>query len=152
MILISACLAGLECRYDGGDNKIPEILKLVKEKKAILVCPEQLGGMATPRLPCEIIDGDGEDVLNNQAKVVNKSGEDVSMFFIKGAQETLKIAKIYGAKTAILKKRSPSCGSRIIYDGSFSGKKKIGDGVTVALLKREGIDVLDEENFETTIK
>lgn len=152
MILVSACLVGIDCRYHGESEINEKILRLVKEKKAILVCPEQLGGMATPRVPCEIIDGDGEAVLNNNAKVMNKIGEDKSLCFVKGAQEALKIAKMYNVKTAILKKRSPSCGSGIIYDGSFTGKKKSGDGVTCAVLKKEGIRVLDEENFEDYLK
>ncbi|QEK12482.1 DUF523 domain-containing protein [Crassaminicella thermophila] len=152
MILISACLAGVNCRYDGGNNKNKEILKLVKEKKAILVCPEQLGGLPTSRIPCEIVDGNGEDVLMNKAKVMDKNGEDKTLHFIKGAQETLKIAKLYGVETAILKARSPSCGCGIIYDGSFLGNKKEGNGVTAALLKKEGIRVFDEENFKEYIK
>lgn len=147
MILISACLAGVNCRYSGDSSKIEKIMKLVREKKAVLVCPEQLGGLSTPRLPCEIIDGSGEDVLNGKARVVNKEGEDVTAQFVKGAEETLEMAKMYDIKKAILKARSPSCGCGMIYDGSFTGRKKEGDGVLVALLKRNGIEVFDEQNY-----
>ncbi|QXM06336.1 DUF523 domain-containing protein [Crassaminicella indica] len=152
MILISACLAGVDCKYNGKNNEVEEIINLVKEKKAILVCPEQLGGLSTPRVPCEIVGGDGEDVLNNQAKVINKNGEDQTAYFLKGAQEALKIVKLYDIKTAILKAKSPSCGSGIIYDGGFSGKKKNGYGVTAALFKKEGIKLFDEESFKNQIK
>jgi uncharacterized protein YbbK (DUF523 family) len=152
LILISACLAGIDCKYNGGNNLKEEILKLVKEKKAILVCPEQLGGLATPRVPCEIVGGGGQAVLEKQAKVMNKNGEDQTTCFLKGAEETLKIAKLYDVRTAIFKGKSPSCGSGTIYDGNFSGNKKDGDGVTAALLKNEGIRVVDEETFIKGIK
>ncbi|MCT4618916.1 MAG: DUF523 domain-containing protein [Marinisporobacter sp.] len=152
MILISACLGGVDCKYNGGNNLKEEILKLIKEKKAILVCPEQLGGLATPRVPCEIVGGDGQTVLEKQAKVMNKNGEDKTTYFLKGAEETLKIAKLYDVRTAIFKGKSPSCGSGTIYDGNFSGNKKKGDGVTAALLKNEGIRVVDEETFIKGIK
>jgi uncharacterized protein YbbK (DUF523 family) len=147
MILVSACLAGINCKYDGGNNVLKDIQKLIQEKKAILICPEQMGGMATPRLPCEIINGDGREVLKGKAKVINLKGEDQSPFFIKGAEETLKIAKLYGANTALLKARSPSCGSGTIYDGRFQSSKKKGDGVTAALLKENGIEVFTEEEL-----
>jgi uncharacterized protein YbbK (DUF523 family) len=152
LILISACLGGVDCKYNGGNNLKEEILKLIKEKKAILVCPEQLGGLATPRVPCEIVGGDGQTVLEKQAKVMNKNGEDKTTYFLKGAEETLKIAKLYDVRTAIFKGKSPSCGSGTIYDGNFSGNKKKGDGVTAALLKNEGIRVVDEETFIKGIK
>ncbi|QZY56332.1 DUF523 domain-containing protein [Crassaminicella profunda] len=152
MILISACLAGVDCKYDGENNLREEILSLVKEKKAILVCPEQLGGLSTPRVPCEIVGGDGQAVLNKCAKVMNKNGEDKTSCFLKGAQQALRIAKLYGVKSAILKGKSPSCGKGMIYDGSFSGKKKNGDGVTAALFKKEGIKIVDEESFKNQIK
>ncbi|KXG74388.1 DUF523 domain-containing protein [Thermotalea metallivorans] len=147
MIMVSACLAGLNCRYDGGNNGLEEIEKLVKEGKAVLVCPEQLGGMPTPRIPCEIVHGDGAEVLERKGKVINRNGEDMTIYFIKGAEETLKIAKLYGIRTAILKARSPSCGKKCIYDGTFSKKLKKGEGVTAALLKKHGILLLDEEDF-----
>ncbi|WP_053956186.1 DUF523 domain-containing protein [Inediibacterium massiliense] len=147
MILISACLAGVNCKYNGRSNENKKILEWIKEKKAILVCPEQLGGLSTPRIPCEILGGDGEDVLSKKAKVINKDGEDRTNEFLKGAEETLKIAKLYGIKEAILKQRSPSCGCGMIYDGTFSGTKKTGDGVTAALLKKQGMVIWNEENY-----
>ncbi|MBB6218244.1 uncharacterized protein YbbK (DUF523 family) [Anaerosolibacter carboniphilus] len=152
MILISACLVGVDCRYDGGSKRIDEIEKLVKEGKAILVCPEQLGGLPTPRIPCEIKDGDGSKVLEKGARVLNKEGEDLTDSFVKGAEETLKIAALYGVKKAILKARSPSCGKNRIYDGSFQKLLIDGDGVTAALLKKHGILVLDEEDFREYIE
>lgn len=152
MILLSACLAGVDCRYDGGSRLEQELIDLVKQGKAILVCPEQLGGMTTPRPPCEIIGGDGEAVLKGQAKVSNCHGEDRTACFVKGAEETVKIAKLYGAKAAILKAKSPSCGSGHIYDGTFSKKLQDGDGVTTALLKKNGFVVLDESNFREYIE
>ncbi len=145
MLLISACLAGVNCKYNGGSNEVDKIRKIAQEEKAILICPEQLGGLPTPRLPCEIVGGDGKKVLQGEAKVLDQNGRDQTPFFIKGAQETLKIAKLCGVQIAILKARSPSCGSGMIYDGSFQGRKKRGDGVTAALLKENGIDVFTEE-------
>ncbi|MDF2548443.1 MAG: hypothetical protein K0R93_3341 [Anaerosolibacter sp.] len=151
MILISACLAGINCRYDGGSKQIVEIEKLIKEGKAVLVCPEQLGGLPTPRIPCEIRDGDGRSVLEKSAAVYNREGANLTDCFIRGAEETLKIAKLYGVEKAILKARSPSCGKDRIYDGSFQKKVTHGDGVTAALLRKHGILVLDEEDFREYI-
>jgi uncharacterized protein YbbK (DUF523 family) len=111
-------------------------MRLVAEGKAIPVCPEQLGGLPTPRLPAEI-SGD---------KVIRKDGVDVSEAFNRGAQEALKLAKLVGAQAAILKARSPSCGSGKIYDGSFTGKLVEGDGVFAGLCKQNGIDVKTEED------
>jgi len=136
-ILISACLAGVNCKYDDGNNLHPEILKLVESGAAILICPEQMGGLPTPRLASEII---GENVFNT-------AGEDVTAQFTKGAQETLRIAKLYGITKAILKERSPSCGVHYIYDGTFSSKKIKGSGFTCRLLKANGIKILSEEEY-----
>lgn len=147
MILVSACLAGVNCKYNAQNNEAKEIIELVRDGKAVLVCPEQLGGLSTPRSACEILDGTGADVLDKKAKVGTHEGQDVTEQFIKGAEEVLKIAKLYGIKKAILKARSPSCSSSVIYDGTFSSQKKEGNGVTVALLKRNGIEIVDEESF-----
>lgn len=147
MILVSACLVGLDCRYNGGSNLDKELMEFLKDKEFIVVCPEQMGGLPTPRHPCEIINGDGRDVLKGLSRVKNNQGEDVTEAFIKGAEETLKAAKIYKAKTAILKAKSPSCGSKDIYNGKFEGKTKEGMGVATALLRKNGILVLDEENY-----
>jgi uncharacterized protein YbbK (DUF523 family) len=145
MKLVSACLMGVHCRFDGKSSLDTDIQQLVIEGKAVPVCPEQIGGLSTPRLPAEIIGGTGEDVLDGKAKVVNIEGEDVTEAFIRGAKEVLRIAKTVGATEAILKERSPSCGSNVIYNGTFQGIKQAGNGVTAALLKRNGIQVKSEE-------
>jgi uncharacterized protein YbbK (DUF523 family) len=145
--IVSACFAGIHCRYDGRHNAVDEIQKLIKEGKAIPVCPEQLGGLSTPRNPAEIVGGDGEDVLDGKARVIDNQGRDVTDAFIRGAYETYRIAKTIGADEAILKEKSPSCGSCWIYDGSFQGKKKPGVGVTTALLKRKRIKVISEDTL-----
>jgi len=152
MILVSSCLAGLEVRYNGTHCLNKKIKQLVEEKKAITVCPEILGGLSTPREPAEIIGGSGEDVLNGKAKVVDKWGKDVTEMFIKGAYATLKTAKEVHATLVVLKENSPSCGSTMIYNGEFNGKKINGDGVTAALLKRNGIQVISEEEFSCMLK
>lgn len=147
MILISACLLGVNCKYDGKNNLREKLLEHFKGSNIIPVCPEQLGGLTTPRLPAEIVGGDGEDVLAGRAKVIRVDGVDVTDEFIKGAKETLNILKSLGAEKAILKSRSPSCGLRRIYDGSFSGTLVQGNGVTTALLKQNGIEVYSDEDI-----
>lgn len=147
MILVSACLAGFEVRYDGGHCFKDVINILVEEGKALSVCPEVLGGLSTPRDPAEIVGGDGIDVLDGKAKVVDISGRDVTSFFLKGAYLVLEKAKEIGATLVILKENSPSCGSAVIYDGSFKGKKIVGNGVTSALLERNGIKVISDEQL-----
>ena len=147
MILVSACLAGFDVKYNGSHNLNEKIKKWFDEKKAIPICPEVLGGLSIPREPAEIVGGVGEDVLDGHAKVITNTGKDVTEQFIKGAFETLKIALELDATMVILKERSPSCGSTMIYGGEFNGNKKQGTGVTAALLKRNGIRVLSEENF-----
>lgn len=146
MIIVSACLMGCCCRYDEKNNLKQEIARLVQEGNAIPVCPEQLGGLSTPRPPAEIIGGNGLDVLDGKARVVDVNGKDVTAQFVKGALETLKMAQLVGATSAILKQRSPSCGSKEIYDGSFSHKRIGGMGVTAALLTKNGINVTDEDS------
>lgn len=146
MIIVSACLCGINTKYNGGNNLDERILKLLREGKAILVCPEQLGGQSTPRPAHEIFKATGLDVLDGKARVVGPEGDDATEEFLKGAYETLKIAKECGAKVAILKARSPSCGHGKIYDGTFTGSKIDGNGVTAELLKRNGIKVYTEED------
>jgi len=136
-ILVSSCLLGICTRYDGNSQANPEIIKLTKTKILIPVCPEQLGGLSTPREPAEIVGN----------RVITKNGKDVTENFIKGAKETLKIAKIFGIKLAILKQYSPSCGCGKIYDGSFRGTVVKGDGITTRVLKKEGIMVVSEEEI-----
>lgn len=148
MFIVSGCFCGINCKYNGGNNLNEDILRLMKEGRAIPVCPEQLGGQETPRPAHEICGGSGSDVLDGKAKVLGPDGDDVTEQFVKGAYETLKIAKECGAAVAILKARSPSCGAGTIYDGNFTGAKVEGNGVTAELLIRSGIKVYDEENYE----
>ena len=147
MILVSACLIGQEVKYDGTHNFHLKIKRLFDEHQAIPVCPEVLGGLSTPRDPAEIVGGDGDDVLDGRAKVITDKGKDVTNAFIKGAYETLTMAQKVGATLVILKERSPSCGSSMIYNGEFNKNKIAGNGVTAALLKRHGIQVQSEEDF-----
>ena len=147
MILVSSCLAGLEVRYNGTHCLNNKIMKLIEEKKAITVCPELLGGFSTPREPAEIIGGNGEDVLDGKAKVIEKSGRDVTELYIKGAYITLKKAIDVNATVVVLKEYSPSCGSSMIFNGEFIGEKIAGNGVTAALLKRNGLQVISEKQF-----
>lgn len=148
MILVSACLAGLNVRYDGGHQLNEAIREIVTNGKGITVCPEVLGGLQTPREPAEIVNGSGDDVLSGVAKVVTISGKDVTKQFIDGAYVTLKQALAVQATTVILKENSPSCGSTMIYDGTFSNKKLAGIGVTAALLRKNGIRVLNEKDMD----
>lgn len=138
MKLCSACLIGIKCRYDGKSNTNIKVLELAKKEILIPVCPEQLGGLATPREPQERLG----------KKILTKTGKDVTENFNKGAEQVLSIAKLLGVKEAILKQRSPSCGCGQIYDGTFSGRIIDGDGVTTALLRRNKIKVISEENFK----
>lgn len=138
MKLCSACLLGINCRYNGETKPNEKVLELLKKEVLIPVCPEQLGGLATPREPSEIKD----------SEVVTNNGKDVTDKFKKGAEETLKIAKLFNIKEAILKQRSPSCGCGQIYGGTFSGKIIEGYGVTADLLRKNGIGVISEDELE----
>ena len=142
-ILVSACLLGICCRYDGRGNPNDAVLSLLNRDDITLipVCPEQLGGLSTPRIPSE----------RRGERVVNRAGEDVTSQFIRGAEEALRIAKLYGCQVAVLKERSPSCGCGKVYDGTFSGKLTDGDGVTAELLRREGIKVYGESQVTEMI-
>lgn len=136
-ILISACLLGIPCRYDGNSKPLPQLVKLLNCSQVIIpFCPETQGGLSIPRLPAEIVKGDGNLVLEGTAKVINKDGEDYTEQFLKGAESVLKMATTLNPKLIILKSKSPSCGLGQIYDGSFSGRLRLGDGVTAALLKQ----------------
>ena len=132
MMIVSACLAGFPCRYDGKARPCPEVVELVRAGKAIPVCPEQLGGLETPRPPCEILNG----------RVVDQNGADQTEAYRRGAEAVLALARTYGATEALLQKRSPSCGSGWIYDGTFSKRLVAGDGVTARLLAENGIQVI----------
>ena len=149
MKLISACLVGINCKYDG-ENNLPnlplKILEEYKQGKLIPICPEQLGGLSTPRIPAQIQNASGEDVLDGKAKILTEKGADLTEQFVKGAEEVLKIAKALNIKEVIFKQRSPSCGCGQINDGTFTKTVKEGDGITTALLKRNGISVTTEED------
>jgi uncharacterized protein YbbK (DUF523 family) len=145
--LVSACLTGIPCQYDGGSCPYDQLQALATQGDVLPLCPEVLGGLSTPRPPAEIQGGDGWDVLGGRAWVVNIEGKDVTAEFLAGAQKALRVARRWGIKEAILKAHSPSCGVGQIYDGSFSGRLVEGDGVTAALLKREGIIVTNEEEW-----
>jgi uncharacterized protein YbbK (DUF523 family) len=144
-VLVSACLGGRACRFDGSASRTGVVERLVAEGRAVLVCPEVDGGLGTPRLPAEISGGDGADVLAGRARVVTRSGADVTDAYVEGARRALAAAREAGARFAILKSRSPSCGKGEVYDGSFSRSLTAGDGVTAALLAANGITVLTDE-------
>jgi len=136
-ILVSACLLGVRCKYNGGSNTNRRVLEYVRDRPFIPVCPEQLGGLPIPREPAEIR---GESV-------VNRKNDDVTEQFTRGAEETLRIAGLTGARRAILKNGSPSCGSSRIYDGTFTGTRLEGMGITARLLRENGIEVMSEEDL-----
>ena len=144
MILVSACLSGENCKYNGGNNKNDKVLEFIKDKDVIYVCPEEDGGLNTPREPAEI-QGTAQGVLKGNDKIKTCKGNDVTENFMRGALKTLEIAKKNKVKIAILKAKSPSCGKGIVYDGNFSGSKIVGNGVTAELLIKNGIKVLTEE-------
>ena len=137
-ILVSACLLGCPCRYDGKSKPNDAVLALMEHHTFIPICPEQMGGLATPRVPAERKDGG----------VFTERGGDVTEQYRRGAEEALRLAQLYGCKYAILKERSPSCGNGQIYDGSFSRRLIEGDGVTAQLLKAHGITVLGESEVD----
>lgn len=137
-LLVSACLMGMRCRYDGGSDPLPRLDELMKEYTCIPVCPEMFGGLPTPRFPAE----------RRKDQVINRGGEDVTDAFIQGTAEVLRLARLYDCKTALLKEHSPSCGSGEIYDGSFSGILVPGDGIAAQTLKRYGIAVYGESQLD----
>ncbi|ENU79631.1 MULTISPECIES: 2-thiouracil desulfurase family protein [unclassified Acinetobacter] len=147
MILVSACLAGRPVRYDGTDCLHLKVQQLIHEHKAIAICPELLAGLPTPRLPAEMVGGDGYAVLAGTAQVIDQSGRDVTEQYIQGAYSALAIAQKYQATHVVLKENSPSCGSQQVYDGSFFGIRVDGVGVTTALLRQHGILVLSEKQL-----
>lgn len=139
-VLVSMCLLGVNCRYNGVP-KAEEAVRTLLERDDITfvpVCPEQLGGLPTPRTPSERCEN----------KVVSKDGEDRTAAFCRGAEETLRIANLYGCEVALLKERSPSCGNKEIYDGSFSGTVVPGEGVTAELLRKNGVKVFGESELD----
>ena len=142
MILVSACLLGENCKYDGGNNKNQAVLKYLEGKEYVAVCPETFGGLEAPRLPAEIIG----------TKVFLKDGTDVTEEFYKGAVKTAEIAEKHSATEAILKESSPSCGCNTIYDGTYSGNKITGMGIAAKKLFDMGISVKSEKDIEKKLK
>ena len=135
--LISACLAGRACRYDGTACPVPELQRLAEAGLAIAVCPEELGGLSTPRPPAEI----------SRGRVIDRNGRDVTAQFEQGAEAALNLAGAHNIRRAILKERSPSCGCGLIYDGTFSRRLTAGDGVTAAKLSQAGVIVRGESDY-----
>jgi uncharacterized protein YbbK (DUF523 family) len=142
MVIISACLLGIKCRYDGESCFDKELLSLIPDAIFIPLCPEQLGGFSTPRFPAQINNGSGPDVLNGHARIINSRGDDVTEYFLKGAKEVKKIAQLMKISTAILKENSPSCGVNYIKRDDVLIN---GMGVTSALLHSVGIKLISSE-------
>lgn len=140
-VLVSACLIGNNCKYNGGNNKNEKIIEYLKDKEVILVCPEVMGGLDTPRLKSEI------DTSQKELRVINELGKDVTSYFVKGAEIALRRALANNVEVAILKEKSPSCGHKKIYNGKFDGTKVDGSGVFTKLLIENGIKILTEEDF-----
>lgn len=140
VIIVSACLAGVECRYNGKAFPIPMVVDMVKKGKAMPLCPEILGNLPIPRLSAEQCDG----------KIFSSDGYDVTVDYVTGAKIALRIAKLVGCKKAILKSKSPTCGCGMIYDGTFSGKLIEGEGVFSKMLKQENIKVYTDDEIQNT--
>ena len=144
-ILVSRCLLGHRVRYDGGASGPFDLLQQwLDEGRVVPLCPEVAGGLPTPRAAAEISGGQGREVLDGQAAVITTEGEDVSTQFLSGAYQALALVREHGIRVAVLKANSPSCGNLFTYDGTFSGVKVSGEGVTAALLKRHGVQVFSE--------
>lgn len=145
MILISSCLVDLFSKYDGSSNANTLLLAYCHRGKFIPVCPEQLGGLPTPRKPVELSGMTGQAVLRGEGKAITEEGCDCTEEFVRGAEQLVKIVRLWGVTASILKERSPSCGSSYIYDGSFSHTVMPGEGVAAALLRQHGIPVYSEQ-------
>ncbi|MGH8384411.1 MAG: DUF523 domain-containing protein [Pseudomonas sp.] len=144
-ILVSRCLLGHRVRYDGGaSGPFDQLQEWFDEGRVVPLCPEVAGGLPTPRAAAEIAGGQGAEVLEGRASVITTEGEDVSAQFLSGARQALELVQEHGIRIAILKANSPSCGNLLTYDGTFSGVKISGEGVTAALLKRHGVLVFSE--------
>ncbi len=137
-LLVSACLVGVRCRHDGRAAGSVRVRELLAGRGGLVVCPEQLGGLATPRTPAEIVEGEGLDVLEGRCRVCAVDGTDVTEEFLRGASEVLRLARLMGIRDAILKEGSPSCGVRLIHN---RGRRKRGAGVLAALLRIHGVRV-----------
>jgi len=149
-VLVSACLLGERVRYDARAAAVRDghLERWLREGRVVAICPEVAGGLPVPRPPCEIQGGSGADVLAGRARVVSQLGDDETAAFRAGAERALELARIHGIRVAVLKERSPSCGSAQIYDGSFAGRRIAGEGVTAALLRQHRVRVFSEEQLE----
>jgi len=143
-VLISACLLGKNCRYNGGHSQLNELNKL--DVEWIPVCPEESGGLGTPR-PSAEMQGSAEDILNGKGKVLTNKGKNVTQEFIRGADKSLQSGLEVGVKTAILKSKSPSCGIGKTYDGSFTKTLKTGDGIFAHLCHKNDIECISSDNI-----
>ncbi|OPK10769.1 DUF523 domain-containing protein [Pseudomonas sp. VI4.1] len=144
-VLVSRCLLGHRVRYDGGaSGPFDQLQHWLDEGRVVPLCPEVAGGLPTPRAAAEIPGGQGGEVLDGQAPVITTEGADVSAQFLAGAYQALELVEKHGIRIAVLKANSPSCGNLLTYDGTFSGVKVSGEGVTAALLKRHGVQVFSE--------
>ena len=141
-LLVSACLLGINCKYSGGNNRLPEAEALAARFELVPICPEQLGGLPTPR-PCAERVGE---------RVINRAGEDVTAAFRLGAERTAEIARSSGVRRALLQERSPSCGCGTVYDGTFSGTLTAGRGVTAALLEKNGVEVYESTRISALLE
>ena len=148
-VLISACLLGERVRYDGNALPVSDgiLKKWMRDGRAVQVCPEVIAGMGIPRPPAEISNGDGGAVLDGTAKVLDRTGKDVTDAFLKGALVAMSLCQHNEIRIAVLAEGSPSCGSSMVYDGSFSGLKTAGAGVTTALLRKNGIRVFNQHEL-----
>ncbi len=151
-VLLSACLAGARCVYDGSHKSHPVFARMARRREAVLFCPEALGGLKVPHSPSEIRGGSGAKVLSGRARVVSREGEDVTEFFLKGARRTLVLARRRRVSEAVMKSRSPSCGCGEVYDGTFTRTLTRGFGVTAALLKKNGVNVVSDEAYLRKLK
>ncbi|WFC64459.1 DUF523 domain-containing protein [Pseudomonas sp. REST10] len=148
-ILVSRCLLGHRVRYDGGTHgPFDQLQRWLDEGRVVALCPEVAGGLPTPRAPAEIRGGRGGAVLDGELAVLTVEGEDVTAAFVDGAEQALALVREHGIRLALLKARSPSCGNLENYDGSFSGVRVAGEGVTAALLKRAGVKVFNETQLD----
>ncbi len=147
-ILVSRCLLGHRVRYDGGaSGPFDQLQQWIAEGRVVPLCPEVAGGLPTPRAAAEIPGGQGVEVLDGSARVITAEGEDVSAEFLSGARQALALVQQHGIHIAVLKANSPSCGNLLTYDGTFSGVKVSGEGVTAALLSRHGVRVFNESQL-----
>jgi len=149
MIIVSACLLGLNCRYDGESRPDEDLLSSVLRKLVVPICPEQLGGLPTPRAPSEIIGGDGLDVLEGRSRILSSSGGDVTDCFLRGANEVMRLVELLEISTAIMKEKSPSCGVCYI---KRNGSIAQGSGVTSALLAKRGIRVISSDRIKNELE